>query len=413
MEQKEHYLGKGYLWRLFTICLLGNILAGQLATLLPIYLSEIMDSLVGRSTGTAQEGTDIEAFVNAIFLAGWTIGGMLWGFLSDKIGRVRGMALSLLFMGSCTFLIVFAQHWEAVVLFRFLTGFGVGGTMVITVTFLSEVWPQKSRNIIIGIVSIGFPIGIFSSGMIRIMAPDWRTGFQWGLVPAVLGLLLFFFLRESGQWKRARHHILGNSWYALGEYQTKLIHGTLVFGSMLIGLWSVFSWYPSWVESLGGSSTEGGEAAKTMMILGMGGLTGGFLSGWVAKTLGVRKSMILCFLACSGLTLPLFLFTQEFSAMVYVETAVLSLFFGISQGLLSFYIPQLFPSGIRGRATGFCFNIGRIVTTIAVFSIGSLVSFFGSYGRSLFVFSFVFILGLIVMVLEKGPTEKQVAVTNT
>jgi len=308
---------------------------------------------------------------------------------------------SLACIGFFTLLIYFVPNWKVLVILRLLAGFGVGGVMVISVTYLSEVWPKSSRNIVIGIVSIGFPVGIFSAGLINILS-GWREGFLMGIIPILLAVVAFFILRESPLWEQASSRPSSKTRLQIfGAYRNELIHGTLVFGSMLIGLWAVFSWFPTWVQSLlhGGDGRD--ERGLVMMLLGMGGITGGFISGWVAKTLGVRKAMILCFSGCSLIALLLFGFNHNFSAIIYVETAFLSLFFGISQGLLSFYIPQLFPTSIRAGATGFCFNLGRIFTTIAVFSLGSLVTILGGYGNALLTFSLVFVLGLALIFADR------------
>ena len=97
----------------------------------------------------------------------------------------------------------------------------------------------------------------------------------------------------------------------------------------------------------------------------------------------------------------LFGMNASFSKIIYLETALLSLFFGISQGLLSIYIPQLFPYHIRGTATGFCFNIGRPVTAAAVFFVGALVTTLGGYSNALLAFAAIFIAGFITIYLTK------------
>ena len=137
------------------------------------------------------------------------------------------------------------------------------------------------------------------------------------------------------------------------------------------------------------------------MLLGIVGVTGGFLSGWIAKTIGVRRAMMCCFSGCGLMSVLLFGLNSGFSWSIYVETAFLSLFFGTSQGLLSFYIPQLFPPAIRAGATGLCFNVGRALTTAAVFFLGALVTFFGGYGNALLLFSLVFVVGFIILYFSK------------
>ena len=84
----------------------------------------------------------------------------------------------------------------------------------------------------------------------------------------------------------------------------------------------------------------------------------------------------------------------------------MALFFGVSQGVLSVYIPNLFPVNIRGTATGFCFNTGRLVTAVAVLFVGVLVSALGGYGNSLFIFSLVFVIGFITTLLSKNDQQK-------
>src|SRR5690606_9991221 len=109
---------------------------------------------------------------------------------------------------------------------------------------------------------------------------------------------------------------------------------------------------------------------------------------------------------CSS-DLLLFGLNQEFSSIIYVELAVLSLFFGISQGLLSIYIPQLFPFPIRGTATGFCFNVGRIVTTASVFFVGVFVTTFGGYGNTLLAFAGIFVVGIITVYFTRDHKKIQ------
>jgi MFS family permease len=138
-----------------------------------------------------------------------------------------------------------------------------------------------------------------------------------------------------------------------------------------------------------------------MMLLGIGGLSGGFFSGWVSNALGTRKAMLLCFAGCFILSTLLFKGNTTFSYITLIETAALAFMFGISQGLLAVYIPLLFPISIRATATGFCFNVCRFITAAAVFFVGTLVTTLHGYGNSLFAFSFVFLAGFFILMFSK------------
>src|SRR5690606_18578388 len=125
-------------------------------------------------------------------------------------------------------------------------------------------------------------------------------GFLLGIIPLLLAIFALFGLKESEPWKKSKTSISKISGMDLvKEYRAELLHGTVIFGSMLIGLWAVFSWFPTWVQSLLHQTNGQDERGYVMMLFGLGGLIGGFSSGWVSRTLGVRKAMMLCFGGCS------------------------------------------------------------------------------------------------------------------
>lgn len=386
---------QGSLWPSFALCLSSNILAGLISTLMSVYLPVVVTTLA--HARDAEEVANISAYINALYLIGWALGGFSWGLVSDRIGRVRSLALAVGTLGISTIATSFSPSWELVVTFRLLSGFSVGGVLVITPTLLSEIWPVKTRSVVLGIDSIGFPVGIFSSGLVNYFVKDWREGFMVGFIPVVIALLCVWFLKESTDWRT--HKVNKNA--KLIRYndndRRNLTRGAVIFGSMLIGLWGMFSWIPTWVQSLLGAEEGQAQRGIAMMILGGAGIFGGFISGWISNKLGVRKSMLVCFSGCIIMSVLLFGLNTIFSTLIYVELALLALFFGISQGLLSIYIPQLFPTRIRGSATGFCFNIGRFVTAAAVFFIGVFVTAAGGYSNALLIFSSTFIIGFATL----------------
>jgi MFS family permease len=390
-----------HLWFAFGVCFLGNVFAGLMSMLMPVYLPVVVRDLSG--TASPDDMNHISAYINAIYLAGWTIGGFTWGFISDRIGRVRSIISALAIFGVLTLLIRYAPGWEFVVALRFLSGFVVGGVLVITPTFLSEIWPAKTRSVILGIDSIGFPVGIFLSGAVNYLVSDWRSGFLAGFLPLALTIVGMIVLEESKGWSASRREHSRSTSFSK-EDRANLLRGSIIFGSMLIGLWGMFSWIPTWVQSLVSADGQS-ERGLSMMLLGAGGLGGGFVSGWLSNAIGVRRAMLTCFSGCLAMSVLLFGLSNAFSSIIYIELALLSIFFGISQGLLSIYIPQLFPFHIRGTATGFCFNIGRIVTTASVFFVGVMVTTLGGYGNTLLTFAGIFVAGIITVYFTKDQQQ--------
>jgi MFS family permease len=392
-----------YLWITFAICFLGNILGGTVSTLMSVYLPVVVKTLLG------DVGADlnyVSAYISALYLVGWAVGGLVWGMISDSIGRAKALILCIGCYGLFTSLIHFASSWELVVALRLLSGFGVGGVLVISATLLSEIWPQRSRSIIIGVVSIGFPIGVFSAGLTNYIVSDWRQAFLIGLIPFAISIVSIWLLKESNQWRESKTFSSAGKIKFTNDVKANLVKGAVIFGAMLIGLWAIFSWLPTWVQSLLTGSDGQSERGLTMMLLGAGGLSGGFFSGWISNALGVRKAMMICFLGCIFMSVLLFGLNDNFTKIIYIETAALALFFGISQGLLSIYIPQLFPVNIRATATGICFNVGRLVTAVAVFFVGALVVVLGGYGNTILTFSLVFVIGFVTLYFSKDKTSK-------
>lgn len=390
------------LWSSFAICFLCNMSAGLISTLMSVYLPPVVQELTGKTNG--EELSTISGYIQSLYIAGWAAGGFFWGFISDKIGRVKALSLSVGLFGIFTLMISFAPSWEYVVLLRLLSGLAVGGILVITPMLLFEIWPAKSRAVMIGIDSIGFPVGIFSSGLVTVLVSNWRDAFMIGLLPLVLAIIALRILKESDHWKNSKQMVKAEK--ATHYDRNNLLKGSIIFGSMLIGLWGMFSWIPTWVQSLLGATDGQSERGIAMMLLGAGGLSGGFASGWISNALGVRRAMMFCFTGCIVVSALLFGLNSSFSNVIYAELAFLSFFFGISQGLLSIYIPQLFPVRIRGTFTGICFNIGRIVTAIAIFFVGFLVTFFNGYSNTLLAFAGIFIIGFITMLFSKNNKTK-------
>jgi MFS family permease len=384
-----------YRSRVFALCMLVYIFSGTVSTLMATYLPVVVRDLLGQAD---QAGLDrVSAYVGATFLYGWMLGGMSFGYFGDRLGRVTSLVGAVCLYGGCTLLTAFAPNWLTVVVLRFAAGFGIGGVLVLTTVIVAEIWPERNRPVAMGVLAVAFPVGILLSGLVNYFLPDWRQAFWVGGIPLILGGLIAGFVQELEGWKRVHQQSTDANVSLFGPgHRRSLWLGSLAFGAMLVGLWAVFSWVPTWVQSLvvGDARKERG---LSMMLMGSGGVLGGILSGFIVKIVGHRRTMLFVFAACFVMAAVVFKTNTVFSPLVYVEMATLALLFGISQGTMSAYLPELFPTALRARATGFCFNIGRLVTATAVFFIGTLVAVLGGYGSAIFAFSGTFVIGFIAI----------------
>lgn len=372
-------------WPAFGLCFAAYLLGGTVSTLLSVYLPPVLADLgAGPSAG---------ALLNAAFLYGWMVGGFGFGALADRLGRVRALALATGLVGGATLLAVWVQRWEAFAALRFVAGAGVGGVLVVSTIYVAETWPERSRPVALGVLATAFPVGLVGSGALNLLFDSWREAFGMGAVLLGLAPLVAWGLRESQKWAVSRQKTSARpSRLFSPENRGNLLRGSLVFGSVLVGLWAVFSWTPSWVQTLFATEAEARPVrGLTMMLFGLGGIAGGALSGFLVKTVGLRATLLGTFAGCLLACWLLFGTNQRFSPLIYGETALLSLCFGISQGTLSTFIPMLFPTAVRATATGFCFNVGRLLTATGVFFVGSLVAVFGGLDNALLFFSLTFV----------------------
>ena len=381
---------------LLGLCVWAYISGGIISSLVSTYLPLIVKDLLGEATETRL--SEVGPYINAAFLFGMTLGGLTLGVLSDRIGRVRSLALSAAIAGIFTLLIAFAHDWQWLVVCRFFAGIGVSGILLIAAVFIAEVWMDKSRAIVQGILAVAFPVGIILTGSLNALLIGWRTAFFLGLMPLIAAFGIILFLKESTHWQdaqKAKKQPISTLFQ--GENRSKLIIGASVYGACLIGLWAVFAWLSTWATLLVGNAENAESVAGLeMIILGMGAILGSILSGFLINWFGLRATLLTTFAACFMLCCLLFLTNKMFSSIVYLETAILALFFGISQGALSVYITELFPTNIRATASGFCFNIGRVFTASSVFFVGTLVTILGGFGNSIFTFSLFFLVAFLV-----------------
>jgi MFS family permease len=390
-------------WLAFTLCVLAYACGGALSTLMSVYLPVAVPELLSKSLFINDLET-ISASINAAFIFGWMFGGLLFGILSDKIGRIKTLFLSTFMSGLFTVLIVGVTSWQLLFLYRFLTGFGVGGILLVTTVYLSEIWKNDNKQVILGILAVFFPVGIVLAGGLDVSVAYWKNAFWMGVLPLIISIIILTRLPESNYFlalKKGRNNDLRQKLWTK-KYRKNLIVGALIYGSILIGFWAIFAWMPTWIQHLLAGVSDGqNERGLAMMLLGIGGIVGGFFSGFLIKKIGMRSTLILTFGACFLACTLLFLTNSRFSTVIYAEIALLSFFFGVSQGALSSYIPELFPPEIRGAATGFCFNISRFFTAAGVFFAGSLGAFFGGLGNALSCFSLAFLVALLTTYFSK------------
>ncbi len=342
--------------------------------------------------------------VTAAFLLGAAGGGLVFGWLGDKIGRVRAMSLAILCYSVFTGLVYFAvEPWHLAAL-RFVAALGMGGEWALGVALVMEVWPEKNRPMLAGIIgaaaNVGFTL-IACVGMFYAVTQEtWRYVVVVGALPAALTFFVRLFVPESEKWQ---HAAAAKPTQPLKEIFTNsallrpTVIGMLLTAVVLIGTWGSVQWLPLWADKMAGPDLPKAKA-YTQALSAVGSIFGCLIGAWMGGRFGRRAAyFLLCLgslLSCAWLFRGIDSYGVPFLALTFLVGAITASFFG----WLPLYLPELFPTRVRATAQGLAFNTGRILAAVGALQMGALMqTFHGSYAQAGAVITLVYAAGLILI----------------
>ncbi len=357
-------------------------------------------------------------------LFGGAAGGLVFGRIGDRFGRVKGMMAAVCCYSGVSFLAYFSKTPEQLWIARFVVCMGVGGMWPNGVALMSEAWEGASRPLLAGVIGTAANIGIFLVGLAGRKWPIDQTNWEWVMVaggaPIVLGLLIPFLVPESPRWladqhKREHPDESDDENKPIAEGTTGEIFrpplltvtliGILLATVPLFGAWGSFTWAIKWAEDAGSAALK----ADVIIASSLPAIFGSFLGGWFASILGRRPSYFINCLICLGSAQFLFWFCNPQAVTTFIIcTTVLGFFSGVFFGWLPLFLPELFVTRVRSAGAGVCFNFGRIITAITVFATATLIVHFKNdfqlIGR---ITSLIYLLGAIgILLMPKGVEGK-------
>jgi MFS family permease len=404
---------QGYLLLVFAGCWLGGVFDGLDSALMHVTMPLALAELTGQP---AQAVAHWGGIITAVFLLGWTLGGLLLGYVGDRFGRVKAMLISIVVYSLFTGLGGLAQTPLQLACFRFLTGIGIGGELVSITAFLSEVWPPKSKGLATALLITSYQVGQLLAGALNYWLADWRYAFFVGALPALLTFALRRNLKESDAWL-ANHHALEakqggalpatvwlRQWLGTlfaSENTRNLWVGSVAFGAYLTVTWASMAWIPSWLQGLAGHPAD--IRPVQIMVQGVCALVGCGVGGYLTLVWGAKRAIVLGTLGILGASFALFYGYSQFHPSLYAVGGVYGFFHGLTQSSFYAYVPSLFPTPIRMGGTGFCFNAGRILTAVAVLFMGPLVQVLGGYGPAAMAFAYCGLVSVAALCFAKPP----------
>ncbi len=388
---------------------LGWVFDSMDSTIYALVLTPALHELLGRRNSAENIGW-YGGIIFAIFLIGWALGGVFFGWLADRIGRSHTLVITILIYAVCTGLAGLSHTWWELAIYRFLTALGIGGEWAAGATLVAEVWPESLRVKGAGLLQSAWGAGYFlAAGLSLLLAGrSWRVMFFAGIAPAVAALIARWKVKESEKWAEAKASGLGRP--RLAELFTRQHRRDTLAGSALafvavFGLWGATNWTPSLVRELLEPRRLSGEAVTQMVSYAVMSLNAGAILGYLAfpllaEWLG-RKAAFFLTLLGSAITLPAtFLAAETYGRLMLILPVLGFMTNGIFSGF-PVYLPELYPTRIRATGSGFCFNAGRVLAAAGPFVTGYLVVHLGTFARAASSMALIYVLGMGVLLFAR------------
>jgi len=368
-----------------------------------------------------------------IFIMGWAIGGLFFGWVGDAIGRAKTMALTILTYALFTGLNGLAQTEFQFNVLRFLTALGVGGEFAAGAALVAEYMPDRARPAALGALQALSAIGNMMGAALAyfILPISWRWLFAVGALPGIIAVFIFLGLKEPPKWKEARAKWLEEKKAGLtkkkasyaGLFQDPRWRKRAIIGLMLGvvgvgGLWGVGFFTPELNRMIAENYSE--EKKEQFVSIAFFLQQFGAFFGISAYTIlslrmGRRPAFGIFFVLAFFLVSYTFLFANTITE-AYIMAPIIGFVTLGPFGGYAIYFPELFPTRLRATGTGFCYNVGRFLAALVpkfksglkgMFMSGALVlpilpSAIGDAEKAIrygsFMMIFIYIIGLFVLI---------------
>jgi MFS family permease len=341
--------------------------------------------------------------LGSVALVSAAAGGVAFGWISDRFGRTRALMLSILLYSIFTAACGLAANLAQFVAFRILLGLGMGGEWASGAALVSETWAAEHRGKALALMQSGWAIGYGVAAAVNYFvqpAFGWRAVFFVGILPAALTLWVRRNVREPEIWQRT---VRGGSRPRIAQlFAPGLAPLTVVLAAMnactLFGWWSFNLWLPSYLQepaSRGGLGLQMLSSSTLIVVMQVGMWLGYVTFGYVSDRIGRKRTYVTYLIAAAALLLA---YVSVRAPMALLVLGPLVAFF--ATGYYSGFgavTAEIFPTAIRGTAQGFTYNVGRLVSAAAPFTVGTLAQTHG-FAAALSISSIAFLMAAVLWI---------------
>jgi MFS family permease len=377
---------------------LGWMLDAMDVMLFSMVLAHLMSALgMSKSTG---------GLLSGLTLGASALGGLMFGFIADRVGRTRALMASILVYSLASGACGLSQTVIELAIFRVILGLGMGGEWTTGATLIAETWPAEHRGKALGLMQSTWAIGeMVAAGVVALVLPrfGWRAVFFVGVLPAVV---LFWILRavpESEIWrtrgvqKKASLRLLLRP-----DIRNRGLLATAMNACAMFGYWGLFTWIPTYLllpVAQGGRGLNLMTTTTWLVVMGVGKWLGYTLFGFFADSAG-RKTSYATYLIIAAVLVPLYGMSRSPIWLLILGPPVA--FFGT--GYFSGYAAiasELFPTEIRATAMGLSYNVGRGFSALAPFAVGAIATRYSFTGAFYLLAGSFFLSAMLALALPE------------
>lgn len=313
-------------------------------------------------------------------------GGLTFGVISDKIGRVRTLSLTIIVYSFCSLGSATAQTVTQLIIWRALLGFGMGGEWAAGAVLVTETWPPALRNKATSLMQSTWALGAILAAGLAALVFDvlplgdeaWRWLFAIGALPGVLAWWVRRKIEEPEVWKQNRDagKLAGNPYRVLfgPELRKRTLLACALSSCLLFAYWGLFTWLPNILASpvaQGGAGMSIVKSAAFIIPMQIGAFIGYLSFGPLADKFGRRRTFA-AFTITAAIIVPVYLQLMTSPVLLMILGPVLGFVGHGYWSMLGPLLSELFPTAVRGSGQGLGYNSGRVLGAAAPYIMGVL-----------------------------------------
>lgn len=351
--------------------------------------------------------------ISSITNIGMLLGGIIFGVLADKFGRVKVFTNTVLLFAIGTALTGLATNIEQVYIYRFIAGLGAGGEYGIGMALVAEAWPKNKQGRASSYVSVGAQYGVILAALLSaVILPTlgWRALFFVGVLPVIFAVIVRKNLGESTEWLDAQKNKEINKQHEKGKLaqlfetpRTSMTTISLIIMAtvQIAGYNGLMIWLPSMLQKSQGLSVSSSALWTISTAVGM--IIGMLTFGLFMDRFGAKRTFGIFLLASAS---AVFLYSYATgSVAILIGGAIVGFF---SNGMFAGYgalISSFYPVQIRSTATNTIFNFGRAIGGFSPIFVGYILQSYDMTVVMIYLAALYCISFIVMLTLKKGSNK--------